>query len=63
MSEAVRYEADKEIGVITLDRADNRNSMTPELLAAFAVASAISRAIARKQLKRHKQVFWQPEMI
>lgn len=32
------------VGVITLDRPDNRNSMTPELLDAFAVASAAARA-------------------
>lgn len=32
------------IGVITLDRPDNRNSMTPELLAAFAAAVACARA-------------------
>ncbi|MFN0247004.1 MAG: enoyl-CoA hydratase/isomerase family protein [Kofleriaceae bacterium] len=39
MSDAVRYEARDQIGVITLDRPDNRNSMTPELLDAFARAS------------------------
>jgi enoyl-CoA hydratase/carnithine racemase len=44
MSLAVRYEARDAIGVITLDRPDNRNSMTPELLDAFAVASAAARA-------------------
>jgi enoyl-CoA hydratase/carnithine racemase len=44
MSEAVRYEAQDGIGVITLDRPDNRNSMTPELLDAFARASAAARA-------------------
>jgi enoyl-CoA hydratase/carnithine racemase len=43
MSEAVRYEARDGIGVITLDRPDNRNSMTPELLDAFARASAAAR--------------------
>lgn len=32
------------IGVITLDRPANRNSMTPELLAAFATAVAAARA-------------------
>ncbi len=32
------------IGVITLDRPDNRNSMTPELLAAFSLAVAEARA-------------------
>jgi enoyl-CoA hydratase/carnithine racemase len=39
MSEAVRYSRDGDIGVITLNRPDNRNSMTPELLDAFAGAS------------------------
>src|SRR4029077_891808 len=32
------------VGVITLDRPDNRNSMTGELLDAFVVASAAARA-------------------
>jgi enoyl-CoA hydratase/carnithine racemase len=41
---AVHYVARGSIGVITLDRPDNRNSMTPELLDAFAVASAAARA-------------------
>ncbi len=44
MSEAVRYHADQMVGVITLNRPDNRNSMTPELLDAFAEASAKARA-------------------
>ena len=44
MPEPVRYEARDGIGVITLDRPDNRNSMTPELLDAFAHASAAARA-------------------
>jgi len=44
MSEAVRYHADGMVGVITLDRPDNRNSMTPELLDAFSVASTAARA-------------------
>jgi enoyl-CoA hydratase/carnithine racemase len=44
MSDAARYEARDRIGVITLDRPDNRNSMTPELLDAFARASAAARA-------------------
>jgi len=44
MADAVRYEARDGIGVITLDRPDNRNSMTPELLDAFARASAVARA-------------------
>ena len=43
MSEAVRYEASEQIGIITLDRPANRNSMTPELLDAFAVASKRAR--------------------
>jgi enoyl-CoA hydratase len=43
MSDAVRYESRDAIGVITLDRPDNRNSMTPELLDAFAAASAKAR--------------------
>lgn len=46
MTEAVRYEARGDVGVITLDRPDNRNSMTPELLDAFAAASAAARADA-----------------
>lgn len=37
---AVRYERDGAVGVITLNRPDNRNSMTSDLLDAFAVASA-----------------------
>lgn len=44
MSAAVRYERSDHIGVITLDRPDNRNSMTPELLDAFSAASAAARA-------------------
>jgi enoyl-CoA hydratase/carnithine racemase len=44
MSAAVRYHAEGTVGVITLDRPDNRNSMTPELLDAFAAASAAARA-------------------
>ncbi len=46
MAEAARYETDGPIGVITLDRPDNRNSMTPELLDAFARCSAAARADA-----------------
>jgi len=41
---AVRYAATDGIGTITLDRPDNRNSMTPELLDAFTAASAAARA-------------------
>src|SRR6187549_2512862 len=44
MPDAVRYEAHDQLGVITLDRPDNRNSMTPDLLDAFARASAAARA-------------------
>ena len=40
---AVRYHVDGAVGVITLDRPDNRNAMTPELLDAFAAASAAAR--------------------
>ena len=43
MSDAVGYEREGTIGVITLNRPDNRNSMTPELLDAFAVACAAAR--------------------
>ena len=46
MADAVRYHTDATVGVITLDRPDNRNSMTPELLDAFVVASAAARADA-----------------
>jgi enoyl-CoA hydratase/carnithine racemase len=41
---AVRFSASGAIGVLTLNRPDNRNSMTPELLDAFAAASAEARA-------------------
>jgi enoyl-CoA hydratase/carnithine racemase len=44
MSEAVRYHTDGMVGVITLNRPDNRNSMTPELLDSFSAASATARA-------------------
>ena len=48
MSQAVTYDrtADDHVGIVTLNRADNRNSMTPELLDAFAVAIAAARADA-----------------
>jgi enoyl-CoA hydratase/carnithine racemase len=49
MSEAVRYHRDGRIGVLTLDRPDNRNSMTPELLDAFAVAK--QRAQADREIR------------
>jgi enoyl-CoA hydratase/carnithine racemase len=41
---AVRFSVSDAIGVLTLNRPDNRNSMTPELLDAFAAASADARA-------------------
>jgi enoyl-CoA hydratase/carnithine racemase len=43
---AVRFsiEGAGDIGVITLNRPDNRNSMTPELLDAFLAATAEARA-------------------
>jgi enoyl-CoA hydratase/carnithine racemase len=44
MAEAVRYSVHGQVGVITLDRPDNRNSMTGELLDAFATTSAAARA-------------------
>ncbi len=44
--DAVRYTRpeDSHVGVLSLHRPDNRNSMTPELLDAFAVASGAARA-------------------
>jgi enoyl-CoA hydratase/carnithine racemase len=44
MLPAVTYTGHGHTGVITLNRPDNRNSMTPELLDAFADASAAARA-------------------
>lgn len=44
MADAVVYRREDAVGIITLNRPDNRNSMTPELLAAFAAASAQARA-------------------
>jgi enoyl-CoA hydratase/carnithine racemase len=41
---AVRFETQDTIGIITLARPDNRNSMTPELLDAFTAAVAEARA-------------------
>ena len=41
---AVRFAASDGIGVVTMNRPDNRNGMTPELLDAFAVAVAAARA-------------------
>ena len=46
MSDAVRYHTQGAVGVITLSRPDNRNSMTPELLDAFSAASAQARGDA-----------------
>jgi enoyl-CoA hydratase/carnithine racemase len=49
MSDAVLFDTrdpDGTVGVITLNRPDNRNSMTPELLDAFAAAVARVRADA-----------------
>jgi enoyl-CoA hydratase/carnithine racemase len=43
MTDAVRYHTEDTIGVITLNRPDNSNSMTPELLDAFTAASAAAR--------------------
>ena len=59
MSDAVRYEVDDNIGIITLNRPDNRNSMTPELLDAFAVASARAKCRCLDSLPgghRHRRV-------
>ena len=50
MNEAVRYESRGDIGVITLDRPDNRNSMTPELLDAFVVATAAAKRDAKARV-------------
>jgi enoyl-CoA hydratase/carnithine racemase len=44
MSDPVRYSRDDSVGILVLDRPDQRNSMTPELLDAFAEASAAARA-------------------
>src|SRR5436305_868211 len=41
---AVRFSVSDAVGVLTLNRPDNRNSMTPELLDAFAAATAEARA-------------------
>jgi len=41
---AVRFSAADGIGVLTLNRPDNRNSMTPELLDSFLAASTQARA-------------------
>lgn len=44
MSSPVHYDRDGSLAIITLDRPDNRNSMTPDLLDAFAAASERARA-------------------
>lgn len=44
MTKAVRYVRTGAVGEIVLNRPDNRNSMTPELLDAFASASAEAHA-------------------
>lgn len=41
---AVLYESSDQIGILTLNRPDNRNSMTPELLDAFAAASLTAKS-------------------
>ena len=42
---AVQFSASSGIGVLTLNRPDNRNSMTPELLDAFVAAAAQARTV------------------
>ncbi len=44
MEDAVLYERRGHVGVITLNRPDNRNSMTAELLEAFGLATAAAKA-------------------
>jgi enoyl-CoA hydratase/carnithine racemase len=44
MPDPIRYTRDDDVGILTLDRPDQRNSMTPELLDAFAEVSARARA-------------------
>ncbi|MFW2388700.1 MAG: enoyl-CoA hydratase/isomerase family protein [Polyangiales bacterium] len=46
---AVLYEAANRIGTITLNRPEERNAMTPELLDAFS--EAISEAIADREIR------------
>ena len=41
---AVRFSVSDAVGVLTLNRPDNRNSMTPDLLEAFTAATAQARA-------------------
>lgn len=45
-SPAVRVERDGHLALLILDRADNRNSMTPELLQAYAAAVQQVRVMA-----------------
>ncbi|TMQ17391.1 MAG: enoyl-CoA hydratase/isomerase family protein [Deltaproteobacteria bacterium] len=40
---AVRFSVEDAVGVLTLNRPDNRNSMTPELLDGFVAATAEAR--------------------
>jgi enoyl-CoA hydratase/carnithine racemase len=47
MNDAVLYESRDDIGLITLNRPANRNSMTPELLEAFTAAVAAARSDGR----------------
>lgn len=50
MSEpAVLYESRGHVGVLTLNRPENRNSMTPELLDAFD--EAVERALADREVR------------
>jgi enoyl-CoA hydratase/carnithine racemase len=44
VTDAVLYKRDGAVGVITLNRGDNRNSMTPELLDAFGSVVAEAKA-------------------
>ena len=57
MLPAVTYQGHGHTGVLQLNRPDNRNSMTPELLDAFALASAEARAdtALRVDIRRCRQ--------
>lgn len=44
MSDAVTYRRQGEVGILQLNRPDNRNSMTPDLLDAFVTASGAARS-------------------
>ncbi len=48
---AVLYERRGHIGVITLNRPDNRNSMTPELLEAFSAATRAAQDDEKQGLR------------